>query len=177
MRRGSRVESKFQCDVLRPGRSFPVHLLSWRTMNQGPGTRDQELCTGDDRERGFTLLELMIVLVIILVIVSMATPMYDRAVVRAREAALQDDLFTMRQLIDQFTLDKQRPPQSLEELVEAGYMRGGVPEDPMTRSRDTWRVDFEDVVVGSTQAIPGIVDVHSGSEEISSDGMTPYSSW
>ena len=119
----------------------------------------------------------MIVIVLILVIASMATPMYDRAIHRAREAALRDDLFTMRQMIDQFTLDKQRPPQSLEELVEAGYMRGGVPEDPMTRSRDTWRVDFEDVVVGSNQAIPGIVDVHSGSDDVASDGMTPYSSW
>lgn len=133
--------------------------------------------TKDDGDNGFTLLELMIVLVLILVIASMATPMYDRAVNRAREAALRDDLFTMRQMIDQFTLDKQRPPQSLEELVEAGYMRGGVPEDPMTRSRDTWRVDFEDVVVGSNQAIPGIVDVHSGSDDVSSDGMTAYSSW
>lgn len=133
--------------------------------------------TKDGGDSGFTLLELMIVIVLILVIVSMATPMYDRVIHRAREAALRDDLFTMRQLIDQFTLDKQRPPQSLEELVEAGYMRGGVPEDPMTRSRDTWRVDFEDVMVGSNQAIPGIVDVHSGSDDVSSDGMTPYSSW
>ena len=133
--------------------------------------------TKDGGDRGFTLLELMIVIVLILIIVSMATPMYDRAIHRAREAALRDDLFTMRQMIDQFTLDKQRPPQSLEELVEAGYMRGGVPEDPMTRSRDTWRVDFEDVVVGTNQAIPGIVDVHSGSDEIASDGTTPYSSW
>lgn len=133
--------------------------------------------TRDNEGSGFTLLELMIVIVLILVIASMATPMYDRAINRAREAALRDDLFTMRQMIDQFTLDKQRPPQSLEELVEAGYMRGGVPEDPMTRSRDTWRVDFEDVVVGSNQAIPGIVDVHSGSDDVCSDGMTPYSSW
>ncbi|MBI4165068.1 MAG: prepilin-type N-terminal cleavage/methylation domain-containing protein [Acidobacteria bacterium] len=138
---------------------------------------DEGRSTKDGRADGFTLLELMIVIVLILIIVSMATPMYDRAVHRAREAALRDDLFTMRQMIDQFTLDKQRPPQALEELVEAGYMRGGVPEDPMTRSRDTWRVDFEDVVVGTNQAIPGIVDVHSGSDEIASDGMTPYSSW
>ena len=119
----------------------------------------------------------MIVVTLILIIVSIATPMYDRAILRAREAALRDDLFTMRQLIDQFTLDKQRPPQSLEELAEAGYLRGGVPEDPMTRSRDTWQVNFEDVVVGANQAMPGIVDVHSGSEEISSDGQSPYSSW
>jgi len=126
---------------------------------------------------GFTLLELMIVLTLILTIVSIATPMYQVAIQRAREAVLRDNLYTMRNLIDQFTLDKQRPPQSLEELVEAGYLRGGVPEDPITRSRDTWRVDFEDVVVGANQAIPGIVDVHSGSDEIASDGVTPYSSW
>lgn len=119
----------------------------------------------------------MIVLTLILTIVSMATPMYDRAILRAREAVLRDNLFTMRNLIDQFTLDKQRPPQSLEELVEAGYLRGGVPEDPITRSRDTWRVDFEDVVVGTNQAIPGIVDVHSGSDEMASDGQSAYSSW
>ena len=156
---------------------------SWRRrclaqVGQMFGSEGKEAPTEISRQcAGFTLLELMIVIVLIMVIVSMATPMYDRAVHRAREAALRDDLFTMRQLIDQFTLDKQRPPQSLEELVESGYMRGGVPEDPMTRSRDTWRVDFEDVMVGSNQAIPGIVDVHSGSDEISSDGMTPYSEW
>jgi general secretion pathway protein G len=119
----------------------------------------------------------MIVLTLILTIVSIATPMYQVAIQRAREAVLRDNLYTMRNLIDQFTLDKQRPPQSLEELVEAGYLRGGVPEDPITRSRDTWRVDFEDVVVGANQALPGIVDVHSGSDEIASDGVTPYSSW
>jgi len=151
-----------------PSSLVPPHWQ--RTKDQGQGTKD-------DPVSGFTLLELMIVLTLILLIVSIATPMYDRAVLRAREAVLRDNLFTMRQLIDQFTLDKQRPPQSLDELVEAGYLRGGVPEDPITRSRDTWRVDFEDVVVGANQALPGIVDVHSGSDEISSDGQTPYSSW
>ncbi len=141
----------------------------------------RQLTTDSERRAtdgsGFTLLELMIVLTLILIIVSIATPMYDRAILRAREAVLRDDLYTMRNLIDQFTLDKQRPPQSLEELVDAGYLRGGVPEDPITRSRDTWRVDFDDVVVGASQALPGIVDVHSGSDEIASDGVTPYSSW
>jgi general secretion pathway protein G len=146
-------------------------------LGQGRRTKDEGRRTQDDAPFGFTLLELMIVLTLILIIVSIATPMYDRAILRAREAALRDDLFTMRQLIDQFTLDKQRPPQSLEELAEAGYLRGGVPVDPMTRSSDTWQVDFEDVIVGANQAMPGIVNVHSGSEEISSDGQTPYSSW
>lgn len=125
---------------------------------------------------GFTLLELMMVLTLILILASFAIPTYQVAIVRAREAVLRDDLYTMRLLIDQFTLDKQRPPQSLEELVEAGYMRGGVPVDPFTRSNQTWQVDIEDVPVGATQAVPGIVDVHSGSDETSLDG-TPYSSW
>lgn len=119
----------------------------------------------------------MVVLTLILILASFAFPTYQVAIIRAREAVLRDDLFTMRSLIDQFTLDKQRPPQSLDELVEAGYLRGGVPADPFTRSNQTWQVDFEDVAVpGSTQAVPGIVDVHSGSEEVSLDG-TPYSSW
>lgn len=126
--------------------------------------------------RAFTLLELMVVLTLILIVVSMAFPTYQRAVTRAREATLRDNLYTMRKLIDQFTLDKQRPPQSLEELVDEGYLRGGVPEDPFTRSNQTWQVVIEDVPLNPGQAIPGIVDVHSGSDEISLEG-TPYSSW
>lgn len=118
----------------------------------------------------------MMVLTLILILASFAVPTYHVAVVRAREAALRDDLYTLRSLIDQFTLDKQRPPQSLDELVEAGYLRGGVPVDPFTRSNQTWQVDIEDVPVGPSQAVPGIVDVHSGSDEVSLDG-TPYSSW
>ena len=142
-----------------------------------PITKDKGRKTKDELARGFTILELMVVLTLILIIISIATPMYQTAIQRAREAVLRDNLYTMRNLIDQFTLDKQRPPQSLDELVDAGYLRGGVPEDPITRSRDTWRVDFEDVVVGTNQAIPGIVDVHSGSDEMASDGQSAYSSW
>lgn len=125
---------------------------------------------------GFTLLELMMVLTLILILASFAIPTYRVATVRAREAVLRDDLYTLRTLIDQFTLDKQRPPQYLEELVEEGYLRGGVPEDPFTRSNQTWQVDYEEVPLGPDQAIPGIVDVHSGSEEISLDD-TPYNTW
>ncbi len=125
---------------------------------------------------GFTLLELMIVLTLILILASFAIPTYQFAVVRAREAVLRDDLYTMRKLIDEFTIDKQRPPSSLEELVEAGYLRGGIPVDPFTGSNQTWRVDIEDVPLSPDQASSGIVDVHSGSEENSLDG-TPYSSW
>ncbi len=118
----------------------------------------------------------MMVLTLILILASFAVPSYQFAVRRAREAVLRDDLYTMRSLTDQFTLDKQRPPQSLDELVDSNYMRGGIPIDPFTGRNDSWRVDMEDVPLGPQQSVPGIVDVHSGSEEISSDG-TPYSNW
>jgi general secretion pathway protein G len=158
--------------------SLFVRCQSHRTTNDGRRTREAE-ARGDRRRNlasGFTLLELMMVLTLILILASFAFPTYHVATVRAREAALRDDLYTMRTLIDQFTLDKQRPPQSLEELVEERYLRGGVPEDPFTRSNQTWQVDIEEVPIGPSQALPGIVDVHSGSDETSLDG-TPYSSW
>jgi general secretion pathway protein G len=121
-------------------------------------------------------MELMMVLTLILILASFAVPTYHVAVVRAREAVLRDDLYVMRKLIDQFTIDKNRPPSSLDELVEAGYLRGGIPEDPFTRSNQTWKTDIEDVPISPEQATAGIVDVHSGSDEVSLDG-TPYSSW
>lgn len=125
---------------------------------------------------GFTLLELMIVLTLILIMASMAAPTYHVAVVRAREAVLRDDLFTMRKLIDEYTLDKKKPPSSLDDLVDAGYLRGGVPVDPFTGSNQTWRVDIDQVPTGADQSEPGVVDVHSGSDEAALDG-TQYSTW
>lgn len=127
------------------------------------------------RQRGFTLIELMIVISIILILVSIAAPIYSTSILRAREAVLKDDLFTMRSVISQYTLDKQRAPQSLDDLVSAGYIKQ-VPIDPMTNARDTWTVDQEDVLLSVDQQQPGISDVHSGSSATSSDG-TPYSSW
>ena len=127
------------------------------------------------RQRGFTLIELMIVISIILILVSIAAPIYSTSILRAREAVLKDDLFTMRSVISQYTLDKQRAPQSLDDLVSAGYIKQ-VPIDPMTNARDTWTVDQEDVLLSVDQQQPGISDVHSGSNATSSDG-TPYSSW
>lgn len=124
----------------------------------------------------FTLLELMIVMTLILILATMAVPAYLQAIRRAREAVLRDDLYTMRKLIDEYTIDKQQPPQSLQDLVDSNYLRGGLPVDPMTRSSDTWQAVTEDVAISPQQAVPGIVDVHSGSDEISLDG-TPYSSW
>ena len=118
----------------------------------------------------------MVVITLILILASFAMPMYHLSIVHAHEAVLRDDLFTMRELIDEFTVDKQRPPTSLEELVDAGYLRGGVPIDPFTQSNQTWKTDVEDVPITPDQASAGIVDVHSGSQDASLDG-TPYSSW
>jgi general secretion pathway protein G len=131
-----------------------------------------------EEARAFTLLELMIVMTLILILATMAVPTYLSAIQRAREAVLRDDLYTMRSLIDQFTIDKQRPPESLDELVEGEnpYLRGGLPVDPMTGSNETWQVVTEDVPLSPQQSVPGVVDVHSGSDRISLDG-TPYSSW
>jgi len=125
---------------------------------------------------GFTLIELMVVITLILILASFAMPSYHISVIHAREAVLRDDLFTMRKLIDEFTIDKQRPPTSLDELVDAGYLRGGVPTDPFTGSNQTWKTDMEDVPISQDQAAAGIVDVHSGSDDTSLDG-TAYSSW
>ena len=126
-------------------------------------------------QRGFTLIELMIVISIILILVSIAAPIYSSSILRAREAVLKDDLFTMRSVISQYTLDKQRAPQSLDDLVTAGYMKQ-IPLDPFTNARDTWTVEQEDTLLSVDQQQPGITDVHSGSNAVSSDG-TPYSSW
>ena len=124
----------------------------------------------------FTLIELMVVITLILILATFAMPMYHLAVVHAREAVLRDDLFTMRKMIDEYTIDKQAPPSSLDDLVTAGYLRGGVPVDPFTGSNETWRTDTEDVPISPDQSTSGIVDVHSGSDDQSLDG-TPYSSW
>ncbi len=141
------------------------------TSRDGPRARGRRW-----RSLGFTLLELMIVLTLILIMASMAAPTYHVAVVRAREAVLRDDLFTMRKLIDEYTLDKKKPPSSLDDLVDAGYLRGGIPVDPFTGSNQTWRVDIDQVPTGADQSEPGVVDVHSGSDEVALDG-SQYSTW
>jgi|SRR5579871_2423706 len=127
------------------------------------------------RQRGFTLIELMIVISIILILISTAMPIYTRSIVRAREAVLRDDLFTLRSVIDQYTLDKQKAPQSLDDLVTAGYLKQ-LPEDPFTSSRDTWVVQTDETLMDVNQTEAGISDVHSGSNAISSDGSA-YSTW
>jgi len=133
-------------------------------------------CSFENCERGFTLVELMVVCFILLILATLSVPIFQTAIKHAREAVLKDDLYTLRKLIDEFTLDKQKAPDSLDDLVQAGYLRGGIPVDPFTSSSETWRTDVEDVPTGGGQATSGIVDVHSGSDDIALDG-TPYSSW
>jgi general secretion pathway protein G len=132
----------------------------------------RRLATG--RNSGFTLLEMMIVMIIMGILLSIALPIYSQAVVRAREAVLRNDLFELRKLISQYTLDKQKAPQSLEDLVQAGYLKE-IPKDPMTHESN-WEPKQEDVLLSVDQQDPGIDDVHSTSNAMSSDG-TAYSTW
>jgi general secretion pathway protein G len=126
------------------------------------------------RVRGFTLLELMIVISIIMILMAVAVPVYNQSVVQARESVLRSNLSTLRSVISQYTLDKQKAPQSLDDLVQGGYLRQ-IPVDPMTRQTN-WEVKEEDVLMSVDQQEPGIWDVHSAASGIASDG-TAYSTW
>ena len=126
------------------------------------------------RSLGFTLMEMMIVIAIMLILIGVAIPMYNRSVVRSREAVLHQDLFTLHDVIQQYTLDKQKAPQSLDDLVQAGYLKT-IPKDPMTGEAN-WEVVQDDTIMSADQQDPGITDVHSASNATSSDG-TAYSSW
>ncbi len=125
--------------------------------------------------RGFTLIELMIVISIILILMAVAIPNYQQSVLHARESVLRQDLYVIRSAIDQYTLDKQKAPQSLQDLTSANYLKE-IPIDPMTRSADTWETVQEDSLMAIDQQQPGIVDVHSGSQATSSDGSA-YNTW
>ena len=128
-----------------------------------------------NRSRGFTLIELMIVISLILILVSISVPAYNTSILRAKESVLLQNLFTLRSLISQYTLDKQKAPQSLEDLVTAGYIKQ-IPIDPFTGKNDSWTVEQEEYSLSVDQQETGITDVHSGSALTSSSG-TAYSSW
>src|SRR5256712_13367681 len=127
------------------------------------------------RSRGFTLIELMIVISLILILVSISIPAYNQSILRAKESVLLQNLFTLRSLISQYTLDKQTAPQSLEDLVQGGYIKQ-IPIDPFTAKIDTWTVDQEDYTLSVDQEKTEIRAVHSGWSQKSTTGKA-YSSW
>src|SRR6266446_2699929 len=121
------------------------------------------------RSRGFTLIELMIVISLILILVSISIPAYNQSILRAKESVLLQNLFTLRSLISQYTLDKQKAPQSLEDLVQGGYIKQ-IPIDPFTGTSDTWTVEQEYYTLSVDQQETGLTDVHSRSALISTTG-------
>jgi general secretion pathway protein G len=126
-------------------------------------------------EGGFTLVELMIVMTIIGILASIAIPSYIRSVQKAKEAVLREDLHTLRTSIDSYTVDKEKAPQSLDDLVQAGYLKA-IPNDPMTSRNDTWITSESDTMTDINETQGGMDDVHSGSEGLASDGTT-YNTW
>jgi|HubBroStandDraft_4_1064222.scaffolds.fasta_scaffold713583_1 general secretion pathway protein G len=155
---------------------FPAGLSSGRIRarkSPAPGSR----FSVRRRQAGFTLIELMIVITIMAILISVALPAYQQSILRSRESVLKQNLFTLRSVISQYTLDKQKAPQALDDLVTAGYLKQ-IPIDPTTGRNDTWAPDEEQDVIMSVdqQDQGGVFDVHSGSTGVGSDG-TAYNTW
>jgi general secretion pathway protein G len=127
------------------------------------------------RRFGFTFIELMIVMAIIAILMAVALPIYTRSIIRSKESVLKNNLYTLRTVIDEYTYDKQKAPQTLEDLVSDGYLRQ-VPIDPITGTADSWKLIMEDASNTVNQTQPGIFDVRSGAEGTSLEG-TPYGDW
>lgn len=121
------------------------------------------------------MIELLIVMAVIAILVSMAVPFYQKSIVRSKESVLKNNLFTLRTVIDEFTMDKGKAPQSLQDLVSEGYLRN-VPVDPMTGTDQSWKTIMEDAMTSVSQSEPGIFDVRSGSDKTSLEG-TAYAEW
>jgi general secretion pathway protein G len=125
--------------------------------------------------RGFTLIEMMIVMAIIVILIAIAIPYYQKTLVRAKESVLHNNLSAMRNAIDEYSFDKQKAPHDLQDLVSDGYLRN-VPNDPITQKNDTWKIIMEDAGQAVSSTDPGIFDVRSGSDKKSLDG-TNYADW
>ena len=130
---------------------------------------------GKVHTRGFTFVELMVVIAVILLLITMAIPIYQKTIIRAKESVLKNNLFTMRTVIDNYSYDKMKAPQALQDLVSDGYLKE-VPMDPITGSNQSWKIIMEDASQALSQAEPGIFDVRSGSDKVSLEG-NPYSDW
>jgi general secretion pathway protein G len=126
-------------------------------------------------QRGFTLIELMVVMAIISVLLAIAVPVYQKTLIRSKESVLLNNLFTIRNMIDEYMIDKQKAPDSLQDLVSEGYLRR-VPIDPMTNSDQTWKTIMEETPVSGSSGTPGLFDVRSGSDKKALDG-TNYADW
>ena len=126
-------------------------------------------------ESGFTMIELMIVMAIVVILISISVPLYQKALLRAKESVLRNNLFTIRTVIDEYTYDKAKAPQTLQDLVTEGYLRE-VPIDPIVGNNTSWRLIMEDAMSSVNQTEPGLFDVKSGSDARSLEG-TPYSDW
>ena len=129
--------------------------------------------SGDSR--GFTMIEMLIVMTLVVILASVGMVQYRNTVTRAEESTLKENLFRMRDAMDQFYADKNKWPTDLAELVSAGYIRE-VPVDPITKSKDSWQTKPAEADPNSPGAAGGISDVHSGSERMGLDG-TPYADW
>jgi general secretion pathway protein G len=153
-------------------------IVNLRPIVNRPGAGPWRLFRAQGaRLRGFTFVELMVVIAIIVILISMAIPIYSRSILRAKESVLKNNLFTLRTVIDNYTYDKQKAPQSLQDLVTDGYLRE-IPMDPITGSNQTWKIIMEDATQSVNQSEPGIFDVLSGSDKTGLNGI-PYSdpSW
>ena len=126
-------------------------------------------------EGGITLVELMIVMAIISIMMAIAVPLYQKSLIRTKESLLKNNLFTVRTVIDEYTFDKKKAPQSLQDLVSEGYLRA-VPMDPITGNDSSWTIVMEDAITSIDQTQPGIWDIHSSSDQKSLEG-TPYAIW
>ena len=126
-------------------------------------------------QSGFTLIELMIVMTIIALLAAIAIPSYIRSVTKAKEAVLKEDLHTMRTAIDSYTVDKEKAPQSLDDLVQAGYLKS-IPIDPITSRNDSWSTSQSDTLTDINETQGGIDDVHSSAQNLATDG-TSYNTW